>query len=376
MFLKCSHHINGWGGMMRASNNKEQSAFSWWLRTGRLPPVRNPEGAELKFNPWHDPADGRFTFAGSGHTYGAGGAGSANRASVRKPGIVVRDKRRIATMPKAGASQAGQQVRYSKRTAHPAPITARPKPASESRPNASSNPAVEFAGGVGEGLYDVAKGTVLGAYSTLTTNPVTTIRNVGREIAGTIDRAIAAEDTPARVQIARAANAVANASAREIGHATGTVVGNVALSAVPGAALGKVSAFRQIRKARPRTAYPPPQIGWVKETIRSDKPWSAYNNSATGARPGQAPTLMRTLPDGSKRPVKFDGVEGSYMIDRKWSVTGKPRAVAQILRQSEVLAQHRLIGTWEVPNQAQRNKAIKLFKKLNVTNIKVRVVEP
>jgi hypothetical protein len=122
--------------------------------------------------------------------------------------------------------------------------------------------------------------------------------------------------------------------------------------------------------------YPPPQIGWVKETIRSDKPWSAYNNSATGARPGQAPTLMRTLPDGSKRPVKFDGVEGSYMIDRKWSVTGKPRAVAQILRQSEVLAQHRLIGTWEVPNQAQRNKAIKLFKKLNVTNIKVRVVEP
>jgi hypothetical protein len=82
------------------------------------------------------------------------------------------------------------------------------------------------------------------------------------------------------------------------------------------------------------------------------------------------------MPDGSKRPVKFDGIEGEYVIDRKWSVNGKPRAVAQILRQSEVLAQHGLVGTWEVPNLAERDVAIKLFKKLKVTNIKVRVVEP
>jgi hypothetical protein len=46
------------------------------------------------------------------------------------------------------------------------------------------------------------------------------------------------------------------------------------------------------------------------------------------------------------------------------------------LRQSEVLAQHRLIGTWEVPNEAQRIAALKLLKQMKVTNIKVRVVKP
>jgi len=85
---------------------------------------------------------------------------------------------------------------------------------------------------------------------------------------------------------------------------------------------------------------------------------------------------MRTMPDGSKRPVKFDGVQGEYVIDRKWRVMDRPRARAQLLRQSEVLAQHRLIGTWEVPDEAERIAALKLFRKMKVANIKVRVVKP
>ncbi|MEG3169972.1 hypothetical protein U1737_17420 [Sphingomonas sp. LB3N6] len=123
-----------------------------------------------------------------------------------------------------------------------------------------------------------------------------------------IDTAIAAEETPARVPVSRAAGAVANASARDIGRATGAVAANAALAATPGAALSRVSALRRLRVARPRPTFDPPQIGWAKETIKSDEPWKAYNDSATGARPGQAPTLMRTMPDGSKRPVKFDGI--------------------------------------------------------------------
>jgi hypothetical protein len=82
------------------------------------------------------------------------------------------------------------------------------------------------------------------------------------------------------------------------------------------------------------------------------------------------------MPDGSRRPVKFDGVEGEYVIDRKWAVRNMPNARAQIRRQSEVLAQHRLVGTWEVPTPTQMAKAIKLLKEMNVTNIKVRVVKP
>ncbi len=34
--------------------------FSIWIRTGRIPTHRD-DGVELKFNPWHDPRDGRFT---------------------------------------------------------------------------------------------------------------------------------------------------------------------------------------------------------------------------------------------------------------------------------------------------------------------------
>lgn len=167
-----------------------------------------------------------------------------------------------------------------------------------------------------------------------------------------------------------------NASARDIGRATGAVAGNVALAAAPGAALSKAAALRRLRMARPRTTYDPPQLGWVRETSRSAKPWKLYNDNAAGARAGQARTLMRTMSDGSKRPVKFDGIQGDYVIDRKWSVVDRPRARAQILRQSQVLAEHRLVGLWEVPTPLQKAKAVKLLRKIKISNIHVRVVKP
>ncbi len=91
--------------------------------------------------------------------------------------------------------------------------------------------------------------------SALTTNLATTVRNAALGIASTINGAIAAEDTPARVQALRAADAVANASARDIGRVTGAVLGNGVLAAVPGTALGKVSALRRLRGATPGPIY-------------------------------------------------------------------------------------------------------------------------
>lgn len=52
-------------------------AFSVWLRTGRLPRETDADGVEFKFNPWHDPENGRFTFVGTGHYYGRGSSGQA-----------------------------------------------------------------------------------------------------------------------------------------------------------------------------------------------------------------------------------------------------------------------------------------------------------
>lgn len=360
--------------MTQTSRGKQQSVFSQWLRTGRLPSDGIFDGVERKFNPWHDPEDGQFTFAGTGRYHGAGMAKPVHRA----PGRLARShpqESQIGSQPKAVMSRAKQPASAAEQSEAHGGAGGRAKPVA-ARLGDQPNAAAEFAGGVGEGIYGVAENTVVAMHSALTTNPVTTVRNASLGIASSIDDALAAEDIPARVQAARAADAIANASPREIGHATGSVAGNTALAILPGAALGKVSALRRLPEAPPRVSYDPPEIGWVKENLGPEKAWTQYNDSATGARPGQAPTLMRTMPDGSKRPVKFDGIQGEYVIDRKFTVVNRPRARAQLLRQSEVLAQHRLIGTWEVPDEVQRIAAMKLLKQMKVTNIKVRVVKP
>ena len=354
--------------MILISESQRRRAFSIWLRTGRLPRVAFTDGIELKFNPWHDPADGRFTFAGSGQNYGRDRTSPIRRAGDHRAPIGNRSE------PQKPISSAGPKV-------GPSPpgrlgSTAAPAKPQQSQPGAQLNSAGEFVSGVGEGLYHVGKETVAGVYSLFTTNPVTTASNTAIGIAETIDSVLVAENTPARIHIARAVDTIAHASSRDLGRATGSIVGNVALAAAPGATLSKVSALRRMRAVTPRISYDPPQVGWVKETLVSEKPWKVYNDTATGARPSQAPTLTRTLPDGSKRPVKFDGVQGETLIDRKWAIRDLPRARAQTLRQSEVLAQHHLIGVWEVPNEKQLLAARNLLKKLKVTNIKVRVVKP
>ncbi len=188
--------------MIQISESEWRNAFSVWLRTGKLPEIATTDGIERKYNPWHDPSDGRFTFAGSGRHYGAGGAGLSSRASGRYPGSVDRQKPRqprISTRPSAVTPPAGQTGQLSRNP--PFPVAAQPR----SMPTVSQraglpNPVAEFVMGAGEGGYEVMKGTVAGAYAALTTNPVTTVRNTGLGIAGMIDMAIAAEDTPARVR--------------------------------------------------------------------------------------------------------------------------------------------------------------------------------
>jgi filamentous hemagglutinin len=89
-----------------------------------------------------------------------------------------------------------------------------------------------------------------------------------------------------------------------------------------------------------------------------------YNDSALGARSnpltknGQAPALERTMADGTKRLVKFDGVDGQVMIDRKVSIVTTQKAMDQALRQSEVLQQNGLTGRWEVPKISPNRRGL------------------
>ena len=71
---------------MELSQQEGKLAFAYWLRSGRWPTVRLADGTELKFNPYHDPRNGQFTFAPGGRAraqqakLAPGGQGPAMRS--------------------------------------------------------------------------------------------------------------------------------------------------------------------------------------------------------------------------------------------------------------------------------------------------------
>ena len=124
----------------------------------------------------------------------------------------------------------------------------------------------------------------------------------------------------------------------------------------------------------------PGQILWVDENAGMNDVARAYNDSATGARSNlateksMAPAIYRSTPDGVGTIVKFDGVEDGVLIDRKVSVVTTDKAKDQALRQSQALTENGLTARWEVPTQAQANRAAKMFLELDIKNITPKVV--
>lgn len=51
---------------MALSERDQLRAFSLWLRTGQWPAGPAAPDVECKFNPYHDPRNGQFTFAPGG----------------------------------------------------------------------------------------------------------------------------------------------------------------------------------------------------------------------------------------------------------------------------------------------------------------------
>jgi hypothetical protein len=115
------------------------------------------------------------------------------------------------------------------------------------------------------------------------------------------------------------------------------------------------------------------RIRWVKENANMDPPARAYNNSAPGFRPGLAPALMRKLPGGRIRPVKFDGMENGFLIDRKTGVRRTLKFKQGVRRQSDALTQNGLTGRWHVPDEATAKEARRLLERLGIENIEVEV---
>lgn len=346
---------------MNSPTKDRRTAFSVWLRTGRWPPAEFARSVEVKFNPWHDPRNGRFTF-------GPGGPRSKGQDKPAPKRNIFKVDPRLPQMTSIAELDAWKEnllKKYGHWRGYPEAIEEKyqelrknlPAPAT---PKSAFSNIKDFTTGFGEGVYDVTKGAAKGLYSLATTNPATTISNLETAAAGLVDGAIKAEDTPGYIQFERAKASVTHASAKDWGHASGAVAGNVALAAIPGAIAAKIStAVRAGEIEAIIVPKGPPKITWVDETPTFSGPTKiqarAYNDSATGARSsalkkkGQAPAIERTMPDGTKRPVKFDGtafdsIYGHIMIDRKWSIVTRNNLKDQAIRQSQALKDNNLIG--------------------------------
>nr|WP_269747844.1 DNA/RNA non-specific endonuclease [Sphingomonas sp. TDK1] len=157
---------------------EQRRAFAIWLRTGRH--VRRDEGdvIEVKFNPWHDPSDGRFTFAGTGSTAkgGAGVAGQGKRKRVPRYGDDPKLKP-IASLEEADAWRATElakhpgdpdwreaiETRYRYYQNHFRPLPPPPSPPPPSLP--PSHKGGSFGGGGSSSGWEgppIAKDTSLG----------------------------------------------------------------------------------------------------------------------------------------------------------------------------------------------------------------------
>ena len=74
-----------------SSRQPERAAFNLYLRTGRRADLPPPVQVEVKFNPWHDEEDGRFTFAGQGRYFPRGGGNRAQASLRQRPPTVCTD---------------------------------------------------------------------------------------------------------------------------------------------------------------------------------------------------------------------------------------------------------------------------------------------
>lgn len=146
---------------MQTMADQQRRNFSVWLRTGRRASRSDSHEIELKFNPWHDPEDGRFTFAGTGQYFGPGSTRSAGSRGQAVPKVVYSDdfsKPPITNMAEADAWKAEELAKHGHEPGYPEAIEKRyqfyknslaHRPASQPSPSAGQNmPSLpEFRGG-------------------------------------------------------------------------------------------------------------------------------------------------------------------------------------------------------------------------------------
>lgn len=144
---------------MLTRDQAERIAFEIYLRTGRIVTFEALGNPQVKFNPWHDTENGRFTFAGQGVYFGSGAPDYRNIESVstlrRRGGEAASSTRRRDALKPRGGSFGGGGASGSwseasapggKRTTPKPPVrpvTARPGPPSRIPPKHSLLPVLD-----------------------------------------------------------------------------------------------------------------------------------------------------------------------------------------------------------------------------------------
>ena len=121
-------------------------------------------------------------------------------------------------------------------------------------------------------------------------------------------------------------------------------------------------------------------LKWTDENAHMSKRARDYGDSATGARSNihtqssQVPALLYDNPFGGRNSVRFDGLDGDVLIDRKISTYGSKKAKLQARRQAAAAQQNGKCVRWEVPNQAAATRAKNMLEDLDIDIIHVTVV--
>ena len=104
-----------------------------------------------------------------------------------------------------------------------------------------------------------------------------------------------------------------------------------------------------------------------------------FQSGAPGARSNvltrepQAPYLEFTDETGNVVGAKFDGLQGSELIDRKLNPVFSAKAVDQATRQSAVAQHYGLQAVWELPNQQALDVANRFLQSKSITGITTRL---
>ena len=113
-------------------------------------------------------------------------------------------------------------------------------------------------------------------------------------------------------------------------------------------------------------------LTWVAENARMSPEALAYQSGATGARSGIAPALRYSDRSGL---VRFDGLDGRVLIDRKLSFYSTPKARLALDRASMAVKQNPFYSLRiEVPNMAQYKRGMILLGEQGITNIRIGIV--